>query len=86
MKIELPNFHYFHSKNPYSGSVGNFRYRLVPEDDLLKVTAWPGVNCMDATDPELLRREEFPLTKEGEESAEEWLLKQFQDCKEKECW
>ena len=79
LKIELPNFHYFYSKNPYSGSLGGVRFRLEPGDGQLKAIAWPGPNCMDATDPALLRTEEFALTEEGLETAGEWLTSQCEE-------
>ena len=71
--MELPNFHYFRSKNMFRGSLGGFRYRLEPDGELLRGIAWAGPNCMECTDPERLHREEFPLTEAGLEEARAWL-------------
>ena len=67
-KFELPKFHYFRSGNPYGGSFRNFRFRIKPADDQLKLWAWPGPFCQDQ-----VVTAEFPLTEDGLREAEAWL-------------
>lgn len=70
---EIPNLHYFRSKNSFSGSSGLFRYRLDPDGELLCVAAWFGPNCMERTDEEKILKKEFPLDTDGLEAAVSWL-------------
>lgn len=75
---------YYVNGNPLTGSDGNLRFciasvmvdaegkELKKPVDLL-VTAWPGPNCLEATDDELKQRNVFPLNEEGLTAAIEWL-------------
>ena len=72
-KFEIPKFHYFRSGNPYGGSVKNFRFRIKPSDEVLKVWAWPGPYCQEVTPEEQWVTEEFPLTESGLAEAAAWL-------------
>lgn len=72
-KFELPKFHYFRSGNPYGGSFRNFRFRIKPADDQLKLWAWPGPFCQDKTPEDQIVTAEFPLTEDGLREAEAWL-------------
>ena len=78
-KFEIPKFHYFRSGNPYSGSRKNFRFRIRPSDDMLKLWAWPGPFCQESTPEEQQVTAEFPLTEEGLQEAEAWLEQTEED-------
>ena len=70
---DIPDFHYFRSGNPFSGSSGRFRYRIEAAGEALTASAWFGPYAMGATPEAEIRRENFPLTKQGLSAAVEWL-------------
>ncbi len=70
---EIPNLHYFRSKNSFSGSSGLFRYRLDPDGELLRAAAWFGPDCMDRTEEKKILKKEFPLDADGLGAAVSWL-------------
>lgn len=70
---EIPDLHYFRSKNSFSGSRGFFRYRLDPDGEQLRAAAWFGQNCMERTEEAAVRKKEFPLDEDGLEAAAAWL-------------
>lgn len=77
--FEIPRFHYFRSGNPYSGSVKNFRFRMVPKEEELLLWAWPGPNCQDKTPEDQIITASFPLTEGGLKEATDWLINEEPD-------
>lgn len=73
MMQEIPNFHYFKSKNPFSGSRGKLRYRIEPVEEGLQASAWVGPNCMEKTDDSSIRRQQYELSEDGLQAAVNWL-------------
>lgn len=87
--IFVPLLHYFKCKNSYSGNEEGMRYLLTPgkrkvpdpaggegaekEEEILTVEVWPGPWTIDMTDPELRRKEIYPLSDEGREEAAKYL-------------
>lgn len=71
----IPGAYYFESKNVFSGSRGDFNYRIVPEDDQLHVTVWHGFICSDKA--EIEAEEQFPLSATGISQMLAWLDGEF---------
>lgn len=98
--IFVPLLHYFKCKNSYSGNEEGMRYLLTPgkrkvpdpaggegeekEEEILMVEVWPGPWTIDMTDPELRRKEIYPLSDEGREEAAKYLKETYEE--ETEFW
>lgn len=68
--FEIPKFYYFKSGNDYSGSVGNFSYKIITKDKL-KVLTWHGKLCsMKAT---IENEKEFDCTEQGFAEMVKWI-------------
>ena len=92
--IFVPLLHYFKCKNSYSGNEEGMRYLLTPgkrkvpdlaggegaekEEEILMVEVWPGPWTIDMTDPELRRKEIYPLSDEGREEAAKYLKETYE--------
>lgn len=79
--MEIPKLGYFKEKNDYTGDVGDFRYRIKPEGEILRVWTylkWCFEHC-EAHDG-ILAREEFPLNEEGFEQMKKWLDEECEKC------
>lgn len=74
--FDIPGIYYFESKNIFSGSRGDFNFRIVPEGESFNVTTWHGFICSDLTQPE--EQNSFPLTTEGHAQMLAWLDEVFQ--------
>lgn len=82
-KIFLPTLHTFAMKNPFTGSCGLFRYRVIPkvvmatpkevdfDQSTMEAEYWHGLYCYEKSEVE--GKEVFPLTDEGRQSMMEWL-------------
>lgn len=82
-KIFLPTLHTFAMKNPFTGSCGLFRYRIVPkvvmatpkevdfEQSTMEAEFWHGLFCYEKSEMEA--KEVFPLTEEGRAAMLQWL-------------
>ena len=82
-KIFLPTLHTFAMKNPFTGSCGNFRYRINPnvvmatakevdfEQSTMEAKYWHGPFCYEKS--EIEGTENFPLTEEGRQAMMDWL-------------
>ena len=82
-RIYLPTLHWFAMKNPFTGSFGNFRYRVVPnvtmatskevdfENSSMKAEFWHGQFCYEKSEME--GEETFPMSAEGREALISWL-------------
>ena len=82
-ELFLPTLHTFAMNNIFTGSVGLFRFRAVPnvvmatpkevdfEKSTIHVTYWHGLFCYEKSDME--GSETFPMTEEGREEMRRWL-------------
>ena len=83
-EIFLPTLHWFAMTNTFSGSCGDFRFMAKPnvimatpkEVDFTQSTIvceyWHGKLCYELSEME--EKKEFPLTEEGREEMQNWLL------------
>ncbi len=62
--MEIPMLDMLQEQNIYSGSDGKFRFKVVPEKDSMKITAYQEY-CLEYC--------ELPLTEEGMEQLKTWL-------------
>ncbi len=81
--IYLPTLHWFAMKNPFTGSCGEFRFRIVPkvamatakevdfEKSMLEAEYWHGPFCYEKSQME--GKEVFPLTEDGRLALKTWL-------------
>ena len=82
-RIFLPTLHTFAMKNPFTGSCGLFRYRIVPkvvmatpkevdfDQSAMEAEFWHGLYCYEKS--EIEAKEIFPLTDEGRQAMMDWL-------------
>ncbi len=82
-KIYLPTLHWFAMKNPFTGSFGEFRYRVVPnvtmatakevdfENSKLQAQFWHGPFCYEKSTME--GEMTFSLNEEGRVDLMNWL-------------
>ena len=68
--FEIPNFYYFESENNYSGSKGNFAYKI-EIGERFRVMVWHGRLCSDKAKIE--DEANFDFTQEGFEQMIKWL-------------
>ena len=83
-ELFIPTLHTFAMNNPFTGSSGLFRFRIVPdikmktakevdfEASTMKAEYWHGLFCYEKSEVE--EEEIFPLTDEGREQMRRWLL------------
>ena len=82
-RIYLPTLHWFAMKNPFTGSCGEFRFRVIPKINMatakevdfqtssLQTEFWHGPFCYEKSTME--GEETFPLSEEGREALRLWL-------------
>ena len=82
-ELFLPTLHTFAMKNPFTGSCGLFRFRVVPnvimatpkevdfQQSTMEAEFWHGLYCYEKSTVE--GKETFPLTEEGREAMMQWL-------------
>lgn len=72
--FDIPKFYYFQSGNDYSGSKGEFSYKII-NGEKMECLTWHGRLCsMKAV---IENRKEFERTAEGFHEMTEWLEKQY---------
>ncbi len=83
-ELFLPTLHTFAMKNPFTGSKGLFRFRIVPnvvmktpkevdfEASSLNAEFWHGLFCYEKSQME--GQKDFPMSEEGREAMRQWLL------------
>lgn len=88
-EIYLPTLHWFAMTNPFTGSCGEFRFRVVPtvvmatakEVDFTASTMeaeyWHGLFCYEKSEME--GKQTFPLTEQGREEMHQWLLSHVEE-------
>ena len=81
--IYIPTLHSFAMNNPFTGSCGMLRFKIVPNVEMLtakevnfdtsSITAeyWHGLFCYKKSEME--GKETFPMTEEGRLSMKAWL-------------
>ena len=79
----MPTLHWFAMKNPFTGSCGVFRYRIVPnvimatakevdfDQSTMEAEYWHGPFCYEKSEME--GKESFPLREEGRAAMKAWL-------------
>ena len=85
--IFIPTLHTFAMKNPFTGSCGMLRFKIVPnvqmatpkevDFDNSSITAeyWYGILCYEKSTVE--GKETFPMTEEGRLAMKAWLEAQI---------
>lgn len=68
--FEIPKFYYFDSGNDYSGSLGDFAYKVCTGEKLVCKT-WHGRLCSEKAAIE--NQQEFDRTQEGFDAMIKWL-------------
>lgn len=83
-ELFIPTLHTFAMKNPFTGSAGLFRFRIVPdvkmktakevdfEASTMSAEYWHGLFCYEKS--EIEGQSIFPLTEEGREEMRQWLV------------
>ena len=82
-EIFLPTLHTFAMKNPFTGSCGLLRFRIVPtvvmatpkevdfDQSSIQAEYWHGLYCYEKS--EIEGTQVFPMTEEGREAMRTWL-------------
>lgn len=75
--MDLPMLDFLKEKNTHTGSEGNFRYKLKPDGEEIKVWAYQ-TYCLEYCQEHglMLGEESFPLDAQGLEAAAAWLAEQ----------
>lgn len=72
--MEMPMLDVLKEKNVYSGSEGDFRFKVTPDKDVLKAVAYQRYCLEYCRENDLILGEaEFPATPEGMEQLDVWL-------------
>ncbi|WP_294412004.1 hypothetical protein [uncultured Ruminococcus sp.] len=74
--FEIPKFYYFESGNDFSGSKGEFSYKIC-NGDVLKCMTWHGRFC--SMKAEIEHEAEFERTQEGFDAMIKWLEEQYKE-------
>lgn len=69
-KFEIPKFYYFDSGNHYSGSKGDFSYKIITGETLRALT-WHGRLC--SMKAEIEHEQEFERSEQGFAEMIKWL-------------
>lgn len=72
--FDIPKFYYFESGNDYSGSKGDFSYKIKNSDNLTCLT-WHGKLC--SMKAQIENEAEFEKSEEGFKSLIKWLEEQY---------
>lgn len=72
--FDIPKFYYFESGNDYSGSKGDFSYKII-NGDKLKCKTWHGRLC--SMKAEIENESDFDKTEEGFAAMIKWLEERF---------
>lgn len=82
-EIFIPTLHTFAMNNIFTGSHGNFRFRIVPdvimatpkevdfEKSSIQATFWHGLFCYEKSEME--GEQSFPMSEEGRLAMKQWL-------------
>lgn len=72
--FDIPKFYYFESGNEYSGSKGDFSYKIKNSDNLICLT-WHGKLC--SMKAQIENEAEFEKSEDGFQSLIKWLEEQY---------
>ena len=82
-ELYIPTLHTFAMNNSFTGSLGSFRFRIVPnvvmatpkevdfENSSIQAEYWHGIFCYEKSQME--GKETFPMSDEGRQSLLAWL-------------
>lgn len=74
--FDIPKFYYFESGNDYSGSKGNFSYKIITSETM-KCLTWHGRLC--SMKAEIENEHEFDKTQDGFNSMIKWLEERYSE-------
>lgn len=74
--FEIPKFYYFESGNDYSGSKGDFSYKIINSDNL-KCLTWHGRLC--SMKAKIENEAEFEKNQDGFDSMIKWLEERYKE-------
>lgn len=74
--FEIPKFYYFESGNDYSGSKGDFSYKIINSDSL-KCLTWHGKLC--SMKAEIENEAEFEKNQDGFDAMIKWLEERYKE-------
>ncbi len=75
MLFDIAKFNYFKSGNVFTGSKGEFNFRIAGEEDKLAVAVWYGMLCYGKS--EIKSQNIFEFSADGLAAAIEWLEKEY---------
>ena len=75
--FDIRDYEYFQNKNIFTGSVKNFRYKIIPSGEIFRVVAWLGKLCLEKS--EILDECDFEFTPDGLDKAVEWIEKKYKE-------
>lgn len=74
--FDIPKFYYFDSGNDYSGSMGDFSYKIITAEKFTAMT-WHGRLCsMKAV---IENKQEFERTQEGFSAMIKWIEEKYSE-------
>lgn len=76
MKFDLCGLSYYESGNVYTGSEGDFCYKVSTREGNLHICLWRGPYCFDKS--EIIREQEFPMDEAGFEQLGAWIAQQYE--------
>ena len=74
--FDIPKFYYFDSDNDYSGSMGDFSYKIITSD-CFECMTWHGRLC--SMKAEIEHTEKFERSQEGFDSMIKWLEEKYSE-------
>lgn len=75
--FDIPDFYYFDSGNDYSGSRGEFAYKIKTEKEKITCMTWHGKKCSMKADIE--NTCEFTRSNEGFDEMIKWLEDRYKE-------
>lgn len=73
--FDIAKFNYFKSGNVFTGSKGQFNFRIAGENDLLAVSVWYGLFCYEKS--EIVAQNNFDFSADGLDEAIRWLENEY---------
>ncbi|MDD6345580.1 MAG: hypothetical protein PUA51_05105 [Oscillospiraceae bacterium] len=73
--FDIPKYYYFQSGNDYSGSKGDFSYKIITSSDNIKCLTWHGKLC--SMKAEIENQKEFEKSENGFSELIAWLEEMY---------
>jgi len=73
--FDIPKYYYFQSGNDYSGSKGDFSYKIIMSPENLKCLTWHGKLC--SMKAEIENEKEFENSETGFSELISWLEEKY---------